>query len=123
MVEKQKIRSKVKPREIVSPLQKPGTGIHSDPIFRLAQNSRRIPPSSFITQRKSSIFLSVARVIGEVWDAWSSRRSRKRNLYEELANTMAAIEKGTQESDKKLLALKGSIENRHKATKMTDDNS
>jgi len=113
---------KVRPIGTAFPHEKPEKGIDSDPIFRLIQNSRRIPPSSSVTRRDLSIFLSFAREFGKALVAWISRRRKKRNLYEELANTVNEIEEGSQKANEELSALENRIENRCKATTAIDDN-
>ena len=115
-------RPKVRPIGTALPHEKTEKGIDSDPIFRLIQNSRRISPSSFVTRRDPSISLSFARAFGKVLVAWISRRKKKRNLYEELANTINEIEEESQKANEELSALKHRIENRCKATKAIDDN-
>ena len=117
MREKHKIRPRVKPREIKLSPEKPKKEIYSDPIFRLAQNSRRVPTSAHFGQRRSSIFLSFTLVLNRIWIACISQGRKKRNLYEELANTIDEIEEGDQEIHEKLSALKNRIENQGEVNK------
>ena len=117
MMKEHKTRSKVKPREIAFVPEKPKRGIHSNPIYRLAQNSRRVPPSAFVIQRDSSIFLSFVLVLNKVWVACISRRRIEQNLYEELAHTINEIEEGAQKTDEELSALKNHIKNQYEVSK------
>ena len=84
-------RSKVRPIGTATSNEKQGKGIHPDPIFRLIQNSRRIPPSSLVPQRDSSTLLSFVRVFGKAFVVWISQRRKKRDLYERLAQTVDEI--------------------------------
>jgi hypothetical protein len=117
MMKKHHIRSRVKPGQIKLSSEKPKTGVSSDPIFRLLQNSRRVPPSAYIPRRDSSFFHSLALTSNKVWSAFISRRRRKRNLYEELENTIDELEDGTQMTDEKLSALKNRIKHQDGVSK------
>ena len=119
-MKKRKTRSKVKPRETASPCEKPEKEIDSDQIFRLIQNSRRIPPSYLVTRRRSSIFFSFARALGKVLAAWITRRRKKRSLYERLAKTVDEIASDPPELYEKLRAGKKSRTS--KINRQTSDN-
>ena len=82
-----------------------------EPILRLLQTSRKIPASAVVPQRDSSILRACSLMLNKVWVALSSRRRKKRNLYEQLANTIVEIENGAREVNEKLSALKDRIQN------------
>jgi hypothetical protein len=91
MMKPKRTRSKIKPKRTALSHKKREQVTDSDPIFRLIQNSRSIPPSSFASRRDSSVLLSFARSIGKALVAWISGRRKKQNLYERLAKTVDEI--------------------------------
>jgi hypothetical protein len=88
--------------------KKPERDIDSEHILRLLQNSRRVAPPPPVARRESSILFSLARAIGKVVGAWIPRRSRKKNLYERLADTVDGIANDPPRLYEKLAAGKGS---------------
>lgn len=112
-MEQHNTRAKITPGKIVFLPQKPEEEIHSDPVLRLAQNSRRIPPATFVPRRGSSIFRSCVLFLKKVAAALVSPGRKQPNLYEGLENTINEIEEGAQKLDEKLLTLKSRAESRH----------
>ncbi len=86
-------------------------------MLRLLQNSWRVPPSAYLTQRSPSIPLSIALALHKVWVACISWGRRKPNLYEELAHTINEIEEDSQETDEELSALKNRAKDQNEVIK------
>jgi hypothetical protein len=116
-MKKHNLHSRIGPREIIVFPKKQKEGSQPDAVLRLAQNSRRIPSSSFVPRSSSSIFLSCALFLNKILTALISLGRRKRNLYEELENTINRIEEGAQKTDEKLLALKNRAEKQREVSK------
>lgn len=88
-----------------------------EPIFRILQNSRGIPSSAFETRRESAMFHSFVRMLNKVRAVLNSRRTKKRNLYERLADTVNEMEKDGQKLDEKVSVLKDPATTGSKANK------
>ena len=111
------VQPKKMPREIIFLPKGPRKGVDSDPILRLAQNSRRIPPSSLVPPRNSSALLSFVLFLNKVLAALVSVVRRRRNLYKDLEKTVNELEKSALITDEKLLALKKWTENQSDSAK------
>ena len=105
------------PKKETSSPEKGGKKVPPIEIFRLMQNSRRIPPSVFVQKRDSFIFRLFIFMLNKILLALSLGRGKKQNIYDKLANTIDELEGETQEADKKLAALKNRAKKGSKVSK------
>lgn len=99
------------------PSKQEGEKIPPIEIFRLMQNSRRIPPSVFVQKHDSSIPHSFVLMLNKIWVALSLRRRKKPNLYDKLASTIDELEEDAQEVDEKIATLKNRAKEGSKVSK------